>query len=265
MLIATAYERVTQIRMSRFPDVRSGFSVAAYLVDGLLIDSGPAHTAQELADYLKDKSVKIVVNTHYHEDHIAANAILQERYGVGFLAHPLAISKISQRPELYPYQEQVWGYPVPSRPEPIGDNITTENLRFDVIPTPGHSDDHICLMEKDKGWLFSGDLFHSTHPVVARLEENQWQVIESLKKIKGVKPRLLFTSAGFVISEPDANLEQAIQYLEDLGQKVKGLVSKGLSPVRIRQQLFGDENPASESTQGQFSSENLIKSFLKET
>lgn len=264
MLIATAYEQVTQIRMSRLPEIRSGSSVAVYLVDGLLVDSGPAHTAQELADFLKDKSVKIVVNTHYHEDHIAANAILQERYGVGLLAHPLAISRISQRPELYPYQEQVWGYPVPSRPEPIGEYVTTENLRFDIIPTPGHSDDHICLMEKGRGWLFCGDLFYSTRAVVARPEENQWQIIASLKKIKGLKPRLLFTAAGFVISEPDAKLEQAVQYLEDLGQKVKGLSGKGLSPVQVRQQLFGDENPASEGTQGQFSSENLVKAFLKE-
>jgi len=262
VLVATAYEQVTQIKMSRFPVVQGG--VAAYLVDALLIDSGPAHTAQELLDFLKDKSVKIVVNTHYHEDHIAANAILQERYGVGLLAHPLAISRISQKPELYPYQEEVWGYAVPSRPEPIGEYVTTDNFRFDVISTRGHSDDHICLIEKDKGWLFSGDLFYSAHPIVARPEENQWQIIESLKKIKGLKPRLLFTSPGFVISEPDAKLEQAIQYLEDLGQKVKGLSGKGLSPVQIRQQLFGDENPISETTQGQFSSENLVKTFLKE-
>lgn len=261
MLIATTYEQVTQIKMSRFPEVRGG--VAAYLVDGLLIDSGPAHTAQELVDFLIDKFVKIVVNTHYHEDHIAANAILQERYGVELLAHPLAISRISQKPELYPYQEQVWGYPIPSRPKPIGKHVTTDNFRFDVIPIRGHSDDHICLMEKDKGWLFGGDLFYSTHPVVARPEENQWQIIESLKKVKGLKPRLLFTSAGFVISEPDAKLEQTIQYLEDLGQKVKGLSGKGLSPAQIRQQLFGDENPMSETTQGQFSSENLVKTFLK--
>ncbi len=262
MLKSTKYEQVTQIKMSRFPEARSG--VAAYLVDGLLIDSGPAHAAQELVDFLRDKFVKIVVNTHYHEDHIAANAVLQEKYGVKLLAHPLAINRISQKPEFYPYQEQVWGYPVPSRPEPVGEHVITDNFHFDVIPTPGHSDDHICLMEKDKGWLFSGDLFFSTQPVVARPEENQWQIIESLKKVKALQPRLLFAAAtATVVPEPDLRLGRTIQYLEELGHKVKELAGKGLSPAQIRQQIFGDENPMSETTQGQFSSENLVKTFLK--
>ena len=30
---------------------------------------------------------------------------------------------------------------------------------FQVIYTPGHSPDHICLFEHKHGWLFTGDLF----------------------------------------------------------------------------------------------------------
>lgn len=88
MIIATQYEEVTQIKMSRYPEFNPGYSVCAYLVDGLLIDSGQAHTAEELTDFLKDKEIRTVVNTHYHEDHISANALLKERYGVELLAHP---------------------------------------------------------------------------------------------------------------------------------------------------------------------------------
>lgn len=263
MLIATQYEQVTQIKMSRYPEFRPATYVSAYLVDGLLIDSGPAHTAEELADFLKDKEVKTVVNTHYHEDHISANALLKERYGAELLAHPLAINRINQPATLYPYQEEVWGYPIPSQVKEIGDSVTTQHFRFDVIRTPGHCDDHICLLEKGKGWLFCGDLFVNTRPNVARPEENQWQLIPSLKKVKALMPRVLFPAPGRIVTEPVATLEQTIQYLEELGHRVTELFDKGLSPAEIRQQIFGDEAPLAEFTQQQFSSLNLVKSYLK--
>ena len=264
MLIATEYGQVTQIKMSRYPEVKPPYCVSAYFVDSLLIDSGQAHTAEELTDFLKDKGVKKVVNTHYHEDHIAANALLKERYGVELLAHPLAINKINRPASLYPYQEEIWGYPIPSQVREIGDSVTTQHFRFEVVTTPGHCEDHICLFEKTHGWLFSGDLFTGTHPNAVRLEENQWQVIDSLKKVRNLAPKLLFPAPGDrVITEPVAVLDQAIQYLEDLGYRVIELADKGLSPTETRQQIFGDETPLSELTQQQFSSKNLVESYLK--
>ena len=68
MLAATRYGDVTQIRLCRYTDFRPGTYVSVYLVDHLLVDSGPAHTAEELANFLKDKQVKTVVNTHHHAE-----------------------------------------------------------------------------------------------------------------------------------------------------------------------------------------------------
>lgn len=265
MIIATEFEEVTQIKMNRYPEFNPGYSVSVYLVDGLLIDSGQAHTAEELTEFLKDKEIRTVVNTHYHEDHISANALLKERYGVELLAHPLAINRINQPATLYPYQEEVWGYPIPTQVKDIGDSVTTPHFRFEVIHTPGHCDDHICLFERRQGWLFSGDLFFSTRPNVARPEENQWQLIRSLKKVKDLMPRALFPAArgARVVTDPVPVLEETIRYLEDLGRRVTELNDTGLSPVEIRQKIFGDEAPLAEFTQQQFSSENLVKSYLK--
>lgn len=264
MLIATEYEQVTRISMSRFPEAKPPYCVSAYLVDGLLIDSGPAHTAEELTDFLKDKGVKTLVNTHHHIDHIGANALIKERCGAELLAHPLAVDKIGQPATLIPWQEHVWGYPIPTQAKEIGDSVTTPHFRFEVIHTPGHTCDHICLFERSKGWLFSGDLFITTRPTVVRIEENQWQAIASLNRVKDLMPRVLFPAAGTrIITDPLAALEQTIQYLEDLGHKVTQLSDKGLSPGEIRQQIFGDETPLVRSTQQVVSSENLVKSYLK--
>jgi len=265
MLVITQFEEVTHIKMSRFSDnVKPPFCVSAYLVDGLLIDSGPAHTAEELADFLKDKGLRIVVNTHHHEDHVAANALLKERYGVELLAHTLAVNKINQPHKLYPYQEEVWGYPILSQVKEVGSSITTEHFVFEVIHTPGHDRDHICLFEKSRGWVFTGDLFFSTHPNVVRPQEDQWQVIADSKKLLSLRPRALFPAPGAnIITEPVPALEQTIQYLEELGHKVTKLHKKGLSPAEIVKRIFGNEAPLAELTQQQFSSLNLVKSYFK--
>jgi glyoxylase-like metal-dependent hydrolase (beta-lactamase superfamily II) len=262
VLATTEYGQVTQIRLCRYAD-NPGGTVSTYLVDGLLIDSGPAYTADELTEFLKDKCVKTVVNTHYHEDHIAANALLKEKYGVELLAHHLAVNKINQPATLYPYQEEVWGYPIPSQVKEIGDSVITQHFRFHVIPTPGHDRDHICLFERKHGWLFSGDLFVSTRPNVVRPMDDVWQIIADLKKVKDLKPQILFPAPGKVIAEPVPALEQTIRYLEDLGQKVTELHGKGLSPAEIVKEVFGSEAPIAEWTQQQFSSLNLVKSLLK--
>jgi glyoxylase-like metal-dependent hydrolase (beta-lactamase superfamily II) len=263
VLATTEYEQVTQIKLCRYAEFRPGACVSAYLVDSLLIDSGPAYTAEELTDFLKDKEVKTVVNTHHHEDHIAANALLKERYGVELLAHPLAISKINQPAKLYPYQEEIWGYPIPSQVKEIGNNVTTQHFSFEVVHTPGHDRDHICLFERKLGWLFAGDLFFSTHPNIARPMEDMRQIIADLKKVRDLTPRVLFPAPAKVITEPLPVLEQTIKYLEDLEQKVMELHKKGLPLVEIVQQIFGSESPLAESTQQQFSSLNMVKSFLK--
>ena len=264
MLATTNYEQVTQIRLCRYPDFSPHATVSAYFVDGLLIDSGPSYTAEELTDFLKDKGLKTVVNTHYHEDHVAANAFLKERYDVELLAHTLALNKINQPATLYPYQEEVWGYPVPSQVKEIGNSFSTNHFRFDVIYTPGHDRDHICLFEPKHRWLFSGDLFVGTRPKAIRPMNDIRQITADLKKVKDLKPRFLFPAPGKVLAEPVPVLEQSIEYLEELGQKVMELNAKGLSPAEIVEQIFGNEYELTEFTQHHFSSLNLVNSYLKE-
>jgi ribonuclease/clavin/mitogillin len=263
MIEAKLHGDVLQLKMSRYPDFLTGTWVCAYLVDGLLVDTGPAHTAVELTGFLKDKGLHMAVNTHFHEDHISANKLLQDAYLIPIYAHPLAIDKIYRPATLYPYQEDVWGYPVPSSVEPLGEYIETEKYRFDVVPTPGHDLDHVCLFEKTNGWLFTGDLYVTTNPVVCRPNDNMWQVLEDVKKIRALNPQMMFPAPTHVVNKPLEKLDKLIAYLGDLGARIDGLYEKGMSADEIRKEVFGDEGIICEATQQQFSSLNMVKSFLR--
>jgi endoribonuclease LACTB2 len=263
MIAAHEFEEVLQIKLCRYTEFIPAATVSAYLVDGLLIDSGPAHTAEELADFLNDKLVRIVANTHHHEDHVAANKFLQDLLGIEIFAPPLSVDKINEPANLYPYQEEVWGYPVPSQVKPLGKVIHTENFSFEVIPTPGHDRDHVCLFEPNHRWLFSGDLYVGSKPVVCRPMDDQWQILEDLKTVRNLKPRILFPAPSNVIFEPGEKLNKVIAHLEALGRQIEELHKTGLTIEAIRQEVFGEENPSAQRTQQQFSLENMVKSFLK--
>lgn len=263
MITATPYGEVLQIKMCRFPDFPSGTWVCAYLVDGLLIDTGPAHTAGELVTFLRDKGVQMVVNTHAHEDHIAANRSLQETYGIHIYAHRLAVEMIRVIPTLYPYQQEIWGMPEPSEVSPLGQHIETAHHLFEVIPTPGHAREHICLFNREKGWLFSGDLYVSEKPKVCRPNDDMCQIIEDLKRIFSLCPAFIFPAPAHILEKPRERLSQLIEYLEGLREKILGLYQQGIGIEVIRDEVFGDEGIICELTQGQFSSLNMVRSFVK--
>jgi hypothetical protein len=73
----------------------------------------------------------------------------------------------------------------------------------------------------------------------------------------------MFPAPTHVVTEPMEKLRRLIAYLEELGGRIDELYNKGMSADQIRQEIFGEEGPICEFTQQQFSSLNLVRSFLK--
>lgn len=265
MLEAEEFEEVTCIKMSREVDGKPVYWVASYLVDGLLIDTGCRHTADELVDYLHGKDVKIAVNTHFHEDHVGADLLIQEELGVEIFAHADSVPLINQVPELYPYQEFVWGYPEPSRVSELGDSIETPGFHFEVLETEGHSAGHVVLLEPDKGWCFSGDIYITEKPKVIRADEDVAGLMRTMRKLAGLDTDrlVLFTSMGEIIPQGRQALLSCVEYLEDLSRKAGELEAEGLSIDAIIVELLGRGSVLAGVTDGHFSSDNLILGLLR--
>lgn len=257
---------VSTFRLARTIMGRPLYFTSAYLIDGLLIDTGCAHTARSLVDLLPDRSVDLIVITHGHEDHMGANSLIQARFGAEALAHPLAIPYLNDpsRLRLRAYQRLIWGLPAPSEGRPISELVETNRRRFQVIHTPGHSLDHIALYEPQEGLLFSGDAFVGGRDRTLRQDYNVWLIIESLKKMATLEPEVLFPGSGVVRRNPRAELIRKIEYLEEMGGRVLELHGQGVDYDRIRRQLFGREMPIAYYTVGHFSGRNLVRSYIED-
>ncbi|MDD5448713.1 MAG: MBL fold metallo-hydrolase [Actinomycetota bacterium] len=267
MIEITDFEEVTRFKMSRALDGKPVYWVAAYLVDGLLIDTGCSHTAGEFADCLEGQSLNIVVNTHHHEDHVGANRTMIERFGIPILAHPDSVPLIGRVPVLRPYQEYVWGYPEPAEVSVLGKEVLTERFHFDVLETPGHCEGHVALVELGRGWCFSGDIFISERPKVIRADEDVAGLMSSMRLLAALPTErlVLFTSMGEIIPDGRRALLSCLEYLEGLQKKARELEAQGFTPEEIRERLFGEGSSLATLTGGHFSSGNLVKSLLAET
>jgi glyoxylase-like metal-dependent hydrolase (beta-lactamase superfamily II) len=240
------------------------YKVNAFFIDGLLIDTGSTLGQDRFLKLLDTLHPDIVVNTHHHEDHTGNNFSVREKYGLLPLAHPKTLFYLQDPSQWLPwYRRLVWGCPHSSETKELDSKIQTKNFLFLVIPTPGHSDDHICLYEANEGWLFSGDLFLSEQMKYLREEENIFSIIDSLKKVASLRPKKMFCSFNGSIDHPMDAIHKKIEYLENLQKGVEERFRQGLSPREIQRRLLGRGDRMGFITVGQISKQNLINAFIK--
>jgi glyoxylase-like metal-dependent hydrolase (beta-lactamase superfamily II) len=268
VLKTTFYGGITRFDLARTMAGRGRYWTTAYLVDGMLVDTGCAHSTTELVKALADVSVLRIVNTHTHEDHIGANGPLQcQRDGLEILAHPLALPVLAdprRTQPLHRYRRVMWGWPEPSEGRPLFDGqvIETKRYRFQALYTPGHSPDHICLYEPQQGWLFTGDLYVGGRDRALRADCNIWQIITSLKRIAALPSTAMFPGSARVRHNPAEALNAKIAHLEELGEAVLALDQQGWGISDIVRALCGGPMLIEFITLGHFSRRQLVLSCL---
>jgi len=255
---------VNSIRMTRRFLGLPIYKVHAFFVDGLLIDTGFALGRDRLLKLFDTLHLDVVVNTHHHEDHTGNNFWIRKKYGLLPLAHPKTFSYLQDPSRWVPwYRRLVWGCPHSSETGELDSKIRTRHFDFMVIPTAGHSDDHICLYEPNEGWLFSGDLFISEQVKYFRRDEDIDSMIDSLKKVAALRPKKMFCSFSGLVDKPLEAINKKIEYLKNLQQKVEELFHQGFSLREIQWRLLGRGDPMGFFTAGDICKRNLINAFLK--
>ncbi|HIE37627.1 MAG TPA: MBL fold metallo-hydrolase [Anaerolineales bacterium] len=262
MLRSTEHGPITRIHLARTFFGRALYTVRAYLVDSLLIDTGCPATARELVAWCRGREIRQVVNTHHHEDHAGGDGLLQRVLGLPVAAPSEAVPILAHSPRLQLYRRIVWGQPGDVAVEPLGDVVETDRYRLQVIPTPGHCPDHVCFFEPRQGWLFSGDLFIHERVRYLRADEDARTALESLRQVLALRPWLLICSHAGLVGDACGAIERKIAYWEGLAEEARALREKGLSLREVTDRLLGPEGLMSRITRGHFAKINLIRSLL---
>lgn len=257
-------ESILLFYMGRSPLGILLYPVYAFLVGDVLIDTGTNRAGHEFLEALKGRRIAGIINTHHHEDHIGNNADVQQHFGINIYAHPLTLPYLEnpRLNDLHLYQRIVWDWPRPSKGEAIGASVKAGPYHLEVIHSPGHAEDHICLYEPDKKWLFTGDLFCGTNFVYLRQDENYLQILDTLKKLSALNIETIFCNLKGVVKDGKIALAKKISTMERLRDDVFKLRDQGLSPYRIRQKVLGREDARHFFTRGHYSKQNTVDSIL---
>lgn len=252
---------VTQLRMgTTFWGGFTPFLVCAYLVDGLLVDTGNYKSRQEFCEAC-DNRVGQVVITHHHEDHSGTGYHFAKR-GVTVLAHPIGIPLLGGAKACPLYRQLFWGKPPAFSAQPAPESLDTEHYSFKLLRTPGHSPDHLCVYLEKEGWLFSGDLFLHERVKMVGKEENYYQSLASMRLLQELDLSRIFCSLGRVVKRPKQAIAEKIAFMEETIEKVWNLHHKGFGIEGITKQVLGSDLQEQLITGGDFCKQNLVRSIL---
>ena len=100
-------------------------------------------------------TLKLIVSTHRHWDHIGDNAAVMEATGAALAAHPLDRPGIEQ-------PQPLWApFPIPPSVPAVelaeGGLVRFGSISLEVRHTPGHTEGSVCLLARDEGLLLTGD------------------------------------------------------------------------------------------------------------
>ncbi|SDS52999.1 Glyoxylase, beta-lactamase superfamily II [Nocardioides scoriae] len=112
------------------------------------------HDVDDILAVVGGRTVKAIIATHAHDDHVRVAPELRERVGAPILMHPA--------------DREVWELTHPDSLWDVdledGQTVKVAGAALKVIHTPGHAPGAVCLYVHDLGCVFTGDTLFQGGP-----------------------------------------------------------------------------------------------------
>lgn len=217
------------------PIMNSVFGV--YLIkesNGILIEPGPAIAVPYIQEGMKTlgmRDLAYIIPTHMHVDHAGSIGTLARLFPrAKVLVHPHAAKHAIDPSRLVESTQMVWGVdfeanlgpivPVPkAQIKVVEDNeaILVDGRQLQILYAPGHTPHQIVIFDQSIRGIFCGDalglLAQNANPFplpnTAPPGFDQELYLQTMQKLRDLKPRVLFYSHGGVVEEPDGLISMA--------------------------------------------------------
>lgn len=150
-------------RVFTLSEVEANCYVIGDCESGEIVLIDPGFQPSDVVKFIQSErlTVKYVINTHGHIDHIAGNREILEAFKAPLCIHQLD-SKYLEDPTKN--LSLLFGMPITSPPADIllkeGQKLELSDMSFEIIHTPGHTPGSICL--KTPSYILTGDTLFKT-------------------------------------------------------------------------------------------------------
>jgi len=248
---------VVRLRLSSWRGRALGYDVSAYLLHGVLVDTGFPGVRAELLDVVRTLAPRGAVVTHWHEDH-AGNVSGLAALRLPLRMHQRCEATLRARPPIRHYRRIVWERSA---------RLSVPLLDFDpaplqIIETPGHTDDHLVVWDAERRILASGDLFLGVKVRVAHRHESPLALLRSLRAVAALEPRILLDAHRGVVENATELLRAKIGWMEETIGEIQALAATGCGEREIQRRVLGREALVGWVSFGEYSKLSLVKAVL---
>ncbi len=176
----------------------------------IIIDPGCYEKEEEeqLKNFILENelTVKKLLNTHCHIDHVLGNDFIKKAFDVPLTIHPKDVPTLKSNEIVAPIYG--FGNYKPSTADEFvedGETILFGNSSLEVVFVPGHSPGHIALFDADQKTCIGGDVLFKGSIGRTDLPGGDYDIL-----LKSIKDRL-FTLGDKVIVYPGHGSSTTIQ------------------------------------------------------